>query len=102
MGIDRKQSRDPLVRAAALSVVSRGTSLALSLVTGIIVARALGPEGKGVLAYVVTATNLVARLVSVGVEMGFTRLHTVKGMSAADSAGSVIGTALGLGRLVPS
>lgn len=93
----RKLRTDPLARASLLAVVSRFGNVFVSLVTGIVVARTLGPEGKGALAYLTTAVNLVARAVCCGLESAFTRFHRVKGVPAGRAAGSVVWTVLGLG-----
>lgn len=95
----RRFRRDPLARASLLSVAFRFSSVFVSLLTGIVVARSLGAEGKGALAYLTTMVNFVARLTSFGVEASFTRFHNVKGLPAATAAGSVVWAAVGLGAL---
>lgn len=82
-----------------LAVVFRVGSAFVSLLTGIVIARTLGAEGKGALAYLTTAVNFVARLASFGLEASFTRLHRVKGISAGISAGSVLLAAVAFGVL---
>ncbi len=88
-----------MARASLLAVVSRFSSVFISLLTGIIVARTLGAGGKGALAYLTTATNFAARLTSLGLEASFTRFHRVKGVPADVAAGSVVWTVMVLGSL---
>src|SRR5207248_3324741 len=40
-----------LVRGGAIALVARAAGVAISVVTGIVTARFLGPEGKGVLSF---------------------------------------------------
>ena len=89
--------RDPLARSSALAVFFRVSSAFVSLLTGIVIARTLGAEGKGALAYLTTAVNFVARLTSFGLEAAFTRLHRVKGERADVTAGAVMISAIALG-----
>jgi O-antigen/teichoic acid export membrane protein len=89
--------RDSLARASALAMLSRFSSVFLSLIAGIIVARSLGADGKGALAYVTTTANLAARLISLGLEASFTRFNRVKHVPADLAAGSVVWTTLALG-----
>ena len=93
----RRLRHDPLARASLLAITSRFANVFVSLLTGIVVARTLGPEGKGALAYLTTAINLVARLVSFGLEAAFTRFHRVKQLPADIAAGTVVWTVLVLG-----
>jgi O-antigen/teichoic acid export membrane protein len=71
----------------------------VSLCTGVLVARALGPGGRGALAYVSTITNLAARFASLGVESAFTRMHRSHGHPLAVVVGTVTWLTLGLGAL---
>jgi O-antigen/teichoic acid export membrane protein len=56
-----------LVRAGIVTYVFSGLTLAANLVTGIVVARALGPDGRGVIVALVTVVQLAGFLFSVGV-----------------------------------
>ncbi len=78
-------------------MTARAVSVLLSLVTGIVVARAFGAGGKGTLAYLVTVTNLAARSSSLGIESSFTRLHDVRKLPVHVAAGCVVWTTLALG-----
>lgn len=93
----QRMRRDSMARASVLAMVSRFSSVFLALVTGIVVARTLGADGKGALAYLTTAANLAARLISLGLEASFTRFHRVKNQPADLTAGSVVWTTLALG-----
>jgi O-antigen/teichoic acid export membrane protein len=56
-----------LVRAGMVTYLFSGFALVANLVTGIIVARALGPDGRGVIVALVTVSQLAGFLFSVGV-----------------------------------
>ena len=55
-----------LVRAGIVTYVFSGFALVANLVTGIVVARALGPDGRGVIVALVTVTQLAGFLFSAG------------------------------------
>jgi O-antigen/teichoic acid export membrane protein len=56
-----------LVRAGMVTYLFSGLALMANLVTGIIVARALGPDGRGVIVALVTVSQLAGFLFSLGV-----------------------------------
>lgn len=56
-----------LVRAGIVTYVFSGLTLVANLVTGIVIARALGPSGRGVAVALVTVTQLAAYLCAMGV-----------------------------------
>jgi O-antigen/teichoic acid export membrane protein len=62
----RLASRD-LVRAGFVTYVFSGLTLAANLVSGVIIARALGPDGRGISVALVTVAQLVGFLFAAGV-----------------------------------
>jgi O-antigen/teichoic acid export membrane protein len=56
-----------LVRAGIVTYLFSGLTLVANLVTGIVVARALGPNGRGVIVALVTVSQLAGFLFSAGV-----------------------------------
>src|SRR5215210_5505265 len=56
-----------LVRAGLVTYLFSGLTLVANLVSGIVTARALGPEGRGVAIALVTITQLAGFLFAVGV-----------------------------------
>jgi O-antigen/teichoic acid export membrane protein len=65
-GLRRLLSRE-LVRAGVVTYAFSGLTLAASLVSGVISARALGPSGRGVAVALVTVAQLAGFLLSLGV-----------------------------------
>ncbi|MEA2331507.1 MAG: hypothetical protein QOH58_1645 [Thermoleophilaceae bacterium] len=65
-GLRRLLSRD-LVRAGIVTYVFSGLTLAANLVAGVVTARALGPEGRGVAVALVTVSQLAGFLFAMGV-----------------------------------
>jgi O-antigen/teichoic acid export membrane protein len=56
-----------LVRAGIVTYVFSGLTLVANLVAGVVIARALGPEGRGITVALVTVTQLAGFLFSMGV-----------------------------------
>jgi len=56
-----------LVRAGVLTYVLSGATLVANLVTGVVTARALGPDGRGISVALVTITQLAGFLFAAGV-----------------------------------
>jgi O-antigen/teichoic acid export membrane protein len=56
-----------LVRAGIVTYVFSGLTLVANLVTGVVIARALGPDGRGVTVALVTVTQLAGFLFAAGV-----------------------------------
>jgi O-antigen/teichoic acid export membrane protein len=56
-----------LVRAGVITYVFSGLTLVANLVTGVVIARALGPEGRGITVALVTVTQLAGFLFAAGV-----------------------------------
>jgi O-antigen/teichoic acid export membrane protein len=65
---NRRPSRPPFARAAILTYGTNITVAALSLVNVLIVARALGPEGRGDVTFLITVTMITASLFSFGIQ----------------------------------
>lgn len=63
----RRLLRRGLVRAGIVTYLFSGLTLAANLVTGVVMARALGPDGRGVAAALVTVTQLAGLLLACGV-----------------------------------
>jgi O-antigen/teichoic acid export membrane protein len=66
-GILRRLLSRGLVRAGIVTYLFSGLTLAANLVTGIVIARALGPDGRGVAVALVTVTQLAAYVCAMGV-----------------------------------
>jgi O-antigen/teichoic acid export membrane protein len=67
-----------VAKGSATALLTRGTGVALSMVTAIVTARALGPEGKGILAFLSTITALAARAGGLGLDGSFAHFHLVR------------------------
>jgi O-antigen/teichoic acid export membrane protein len=65
-GLRQLLSRD-LVRAGIVTYVLSGVTLMANLVTGVVTARALGPDGRGISVALVTVTQLAGFLFAAGV-----------------------------------
>ncbi|MBJ7457965.1 MAG: oligosaccharide flippase family protein [Thermoleophilaceae bacterium] len=59
-------SNGGLFHSSAQSVVSMGVTMALSLASGILTARLLGPSGRGELAAIITVSQTIGWIVSIG------------------------------------
>lgn len=79
-----------LLRASILTVGARGAGVLLSVATGVVVARALGPVGKGALSYLSTLTTLSARAASLGLEGAFTHVHHVHHVDRGVAIGTLV------------
>jgi len=61
-----------LARQGALAFVLTGMTLGVNLVTGVVIARALGAEGRGEFAAVIAAMSVMAWLVAMGARQAIT------------------------------
>jgi O-antigen/teichoic acid export membrane protein len=68
-----------VARGTLTALLTRGTGVALSMVTAIVTARALGPEGKGILAFLSTSAALAARAGCFGLDGSFAHFYLVRG-----------------------
>jgi len=80
-------------RPLSLSFASSGAIQALNVVTGVLLARALGPAGRGEFAAVMLWPGLFATVGALGVGEAIT-YHAARGTSAP---GTLVGSALALG-----
>ena len=67
MGALRRLASRNLVRAGLLTYLFAALTLGANLVSGIVIARALGPDGRGVTVALATVTQLVGYLFAAGV-----------------------------------
>ncbi|MBJ7354222.1 MAG: oligosaccharide flippase family protein [Thermoleophilaceae bacterium] len=89
MGRLRKYvSNGGLFHSSAQTVVAMGLTLALSLASGILTARLLGPSGRGELAAIVTVSQTIGWIVSIGCFQAVVH-HSAK---HRDSASDVVAT----------
>jgi O-antigen/teichoic acid export membrane protein len=72
------ESWTKLAKGSATALLTRGTGVAISLVTAAVTARALGPEGKGILAFLSTTSALAARAGLMGLDGSFAHFHLVQ------------------------
>jgi O-antigen/teichoic acid export membrane protein len=79
-----------VVRGGTIALASRAIGLFASLATGIITARALGPTGKGTLAFLSSASALLIRAGSVGLDGSFTHFYLTRRRPLADCIGAVV------------
>lgn len=80
-------------------VAARCVGIVVSLITSILVARKLGPEGKGILAFLSTASTLIVRLGSPGFEGSFTYFYVVRRVALGECIGTALWTSLGIAGL---
>lgn len=85
--------RSSLLRGSLAALVSRAVGVFISLLAGVIVARTWGPEGKGVLSLLSTATVLVVRLGVVGLDTAVAHFLLVRRVDAGRGLGTVFGLA---------
>jgi O-antigen/teichoic acid export membrane protein len=90
---------DSLVRAAAATYATNVAVVALSLVNVLIVARALGPTGRGEVAFLIAVSLVTAHLSSLGVQEANANLAGSEPRLRARLATNSVLLALGLGGL---
>lgn len=83
------QTASRLARGGAIAVLARGIGIVLSMGTGIITARALGPEGKGVLAFLSAASALAVRTGSLGIDGSFAHFYLARRRPLAECLGAI-------------
>jgi O-antigen/teichoic acid export membrane protein len=86
------ESWTKLARGSATALLTRGAGIAVSIITAAVTARALGPEGKGILAFLSTTSALAARAGLLGLDGSFAHFHLVqrRSLQACLGAASVI------------
>src|SRR5436309_7809702 len=82
--------RGDVFRGSAIALTARVAGVAVSLLTGIVTARMLGPDGKGALAYLSAASALVVRAGSLGMDGSFAHFYLARRVSLAECLGSVM------------
>lgn len=90
-------SNGGLFHSSAQSVVSMAVTMALSLVTGILTARLLGPSGRGELAAIVTVNLTIGWIVSIGCFQAVVHHSAKHRESASDVVATWIGIAIPAG-----
>jgi len=84
---------------ARVALVAQGAAYVLGLVTSVLIARALGPAGRGSYFLPVTAAATVVVLVQLGVEVANTYVHAQRGHSLSALATNATALALAIGPL---
>jgi O-antigen/teichoic acid export membrane protein len=82
-----------LLAGSLAALASRGVGIGVSLLTGVIVARTWGLEGKGLLSLLAAATVLVVRVGVVGFDTSVAHFLLVRRVEAARSLGTVFALA---------
>jgi O-antigen/teichoic acid export membrane protein len=93
------QAVGSLARRSSIVLLARVLGVGLSLGAGILTARALGPEGKGILAFLSTASALLVRAGSFGLDGSFTYVYIVRRHSLAECIGTSVRVLLGAAAL---
>jgi O-antigen/teichoic acid export membrane protein len=75
---EERSAAKSLRRGGITALVARGAGVAVSIGVGIVTARALGPEGKGILAFLSTVTAFAVRAGSVGLDGSFAHFYLVR------------------------
>jgi O-antigen/teichoic acid export membrane protein len=89
--------RAGLIGSAGLTLGTRIATFVLSVVTNVLLARALGPEGRGVYAVAVLIPGLVGLLLGFGISPANVYHYSKKLVSADELIGIATATALALG-----
>jgi enterobacterial common antigen flippase len=79
-----------LARGSTIALVARLTGVLVSVLTSIVTSRMLGPEGKGVLAFLSATSSLVVRIGSLGLDGSFTHFYLARRQPLADCLGAVV------------
>lgn len=79
-----------LARRGAIALAARVGGVVLSMMTSVLTARMLGPEGKGILAFLSAMTSLVVRMGSVGLDGAFTHFYLARRRPLVDCVGAVV------------
>jgi O-antigen/teichoic acid export membrane protein len=95
--ISHRLRRQTIAGDAARIYVLQFGSLGLGLLTGIVVARALGPSGKGQLDLFLVITSFLTQFALLGADAGLLRRLTSKRASLAEVHGTGLVIAWGLG-----
>lgn len=90
-------SRFSVAQNSALTLVTQIASYALNFVSSIIIARSLGPAGKGALALVVLTHLLLHTLSNLGLNIANTFMIAKRGYSLSQVGRQGIAAALALG-----
>src|SRR6185312_6492093 len=85
-----------LVRSAGLTLAARVAAFAFSLITNVVLARSLGPEGRGIYAVAVLVPALIGLVAQLG--LGPANVyHLSKGLIAKEE---LVGHAISMGLLL--
>ena len=82
-----------LLVAAAATLASRGVGIAVSLATSVVVARAWGVDGKGLVSLLAAATTLAVRIGVIGFDAAIAQFLLVRRADVATSLGTVLSLA---------
>ena len=82
--------RRSLAQSSGTALAARALGVAISVASGIITARALGPEGKGSLAFLSTVAAFAVRAASAGLDGSFAHFHVAQRRPLAKCLGALV------------
>jgi O-antigen/teichoic acid export membrane protein len=86
-----------LARGSSIALVARLAGVTISVLTSIVTSRMLGPEGKGILAFLSATSSLVVRMGSLGLDGSFTHFYLARRHRLAECVGAVLWLTIGAG-----
>jgi O-antigen/teichoic acid export membrane protein len=96
-GTDQEPAQTPLVRSGTLTLASRVVIFGLAIVSNVILARSLGPEGRGLYALALVAPSAVTLIANLGVSQALVYYSARKTYANDQLIGQILSLSLMLG-----
>ena len=97
MSADASQAQTPLVRSGTITLASRFLIFGLSIISNVILARALAPQGRGLYALALVAPSAVALIANLGISQALVYYLAKRIYTRDELIGQVLSLSLILG-----